>query len=692
MPPMPIEQTEHQPRPCHERGRQPDPHPAEDAPPIELIANTIRGLAIDAVEAAQSGHPGLPMGMAEAAAVLWTRFLRYDPRRPDWPDRDRFVLSAGHGSMLLYALLHLSGYDLPLEELQRFRQLHSRTPGHPEYGETPGVETTTGPLGQGFANGVGMALAERFLRAVFNRPGHQIVDHWTYGIVSDGDLMEGIASEAASLAGHLGLGRLIYLYDANRVTIDGPTELAFTEDVPARFRAYGWQVIELADGHDPQAVAAAIEQARAETERPSLIVCPTVIGKGSPSWQGTSRIHSDPLGAEEVRRIKEAIGLPPEQSFYVPEAVRRWFAGRLPARAEASAAWDARLARWRQAYPELAVQWDAAWSRTLPPELAARVCDLAGTAEEATRSSSGAVIQLLAATLPTLIGGSADLTGSNKTEIEGSPAHSRAHPEGRNIHYGVREHAMAGIVNGMALHGGVRPYCGTFLVFSDYMRPSIRLAALMGVPSIFVFSHDSVFVGEDGPTHQPVEHLAALRAIPRLHVDRPADRRETAAAWLAALGRRGGPSAIALSRQKVPQLEGTSVEGALRGGYVVRDCEGEPELLLIGTGSELQLCVGAAERLAAEGRRVRVVSLPCLQRFLEQEESWRERVLPRAVRRRLIVEAGVSQPWWRLAGERGRIMAQEDFGASAPWRDLARHFGFTVERVLALARAMLHEE
>ncbi|RME75480.1 MAG: transketolase [Planctomycetota bacterium] len=655
--------------------------------PIERIANTIRVLTIDAVEAARSGHPGLPMGMAEAATVLWTRFLRHDPARPDWPDRDRFVLSAGHGSMLLYSLLHLSGYDLPLEELKRFRQLGSRTPGHPEYGHTPGVETTTGPLGQGFANGVGMAIAERFLGAWCNSDEHAIVDHYTYGIVSDGDLMEGVAAEAASLAGHLGLGKLIYLYDDNHITIDGKTDLAFTESVPDRFRAYGWQVIELEDGADPEQVADGIERARADRERPSLIVCPTVIGRGSPSYEGTSAIHSDPVGPEEVRRIKQRLGWPVDRSFHVPDDVRAWFEGARQRLAAERARWEQRFEAWRGAEPERAACWDAAWTRRLPDDLLDRMPRFEG--ELATRAASGKILQVLAAALPTLLGGSADLTPSNKTWIEGGGVQSRTEPGGRNIHFGVREHAMGAAVNGMALHGGLRPYCGTFFVFSDYMRPAIRMAALMGVPSVFVFTHDSIFVGEDGPTHQPVEHLASLRAMPGLHVDRPADGTETIAAWLAALERTDGPSALALTRQKVPQLEGTRVDGALRGGYVVRACEGEPDLVLIGTGSELQLCLGAVEPLESEGWRVRVVSLPCFERFFAQPPDYVASVLGRPELPRLAVEAGVSQPWWRIVGPAGRVIAQERFGASAPWKALAEHFGFTVQRVVLEARELL---
>lgn len=653
------------------------------------IARTIKGLAIDAIEAARSGHPGLPLGMADVATVLWTRFLRHDPTDPSWPNRDRFVLSAGHGSMLLYALLHLTGYDLPLSELKRFRQLESRTPGHPEVGHTPGVETTTGPLGQGFANGVGMALAERYLAATLSSDGAPApLDHRVYAIVSDGDLMEGVSQEAASLAGHLGLSKLCCLYDDNQITIDGPTGLAFSEDVEARFLANGWHTVRV-DGHDPEAIAGAISEARSEERRPSLILCRTIIGHGSPSFEGTSDIHSDPVGPEEVRRIKERVGLPPNETFHVSDEVRAFFEKDRTRLGAERAAWDERFAGWAAAHPEAAATWERLFARRLPEGLAAALPTFASGEKAATRGASGQVIQALAAMLPELVGGSADLTPSNKTKIKGGGWQSREVPTGRNVHFGVREHAMGAILNGMVLHGACRPFGGTFLTFSDYMRPSIRLAALMRIPTTFVFTHDSIFVGEDGPTHQPVEQIASLRAIPNLHVDRPADGRETAAAWLAALGREDGPAAFALTRQKVPHLEGTSVEGALRGGYVVRDCDGPPALLLVGTGSELQLCLEAADTLGAEGVACRVVSLPCWERFDAQDAAYREAVLPDACAARVACEAGVPQGWARYVGRHGEVVAQRTFGASAPYAALVEHFGYTPSRVVEAARRVL---
>ncbi|MHC4391482.1 MAG: transketolase, partial [Planctomycetota bacterium] len=650
----------------------------------DAIVRTIKGLTIDAIEAANSGHPGLPMGMADVATVLWTQFLKHDPRRPDWHDRDRFVLSAGHGSMLLYSLLHLTGYDLPLDDLKRFRQLGSPTAGHPEYGDAPGIETTTGPLGQGFANGVGMAIAERYLAARFNggSPEGRVLDHFTYAIVSDGDLMEGVASEAASLAGHLRLSKLVYLYDDNAITIDGSTDLAYSESAAQRFEAYGWHVQQI-DGHDPEAIAQAIIAARAETERPSLIACKTIIGKGSPTWEGKSDIHSDAVGPEEVRRIKERVGLPPDEDFHIPSTVHQYFETDLARLRALTEAWDERFAGWQAEDEARASQWDATFNGELGDDLVEAMPTFEVGKADATRSVSGKVIQAAAEQLISLVGGSADLTPSNKTEIKGGGVQSPACPGGRNIHYGVREHAMAGIMNGLSLHGGVRPFAGTFMTFSDYMRPSIRLSALMHQPVIYVFTHDSIFLGEDGPTHQAVEHTAALRAIPNLTVYRPADGNEVVAAWLAALRRKDGPTAFALTRQKVPHLAETSVDGALRGGYVVFDPEGEGELegILIGTGSELQLCLAAARALAADGRRVRCVSLPSWEVFESEPASYRNAVLPPEVTRRMAVEAGVRMGWERFIGLSGRCVTQDTFGKSAPWQDLAEHFGFTARRV-----------
>ncbi len=651
---------------------------------------TIRFLAVDAVERANSGHAGLPMGAASMAYVLFTRHLRMNPANPAWPDRDRFILSAGHGSMLLYALLHLTGYDLPLEELKRFRQWGSRTPGHPEYGHTPGVETTTGPLGQGFANGVGMAMAEAHLAAMFNRPGHPVVNHRTYAIVSDGDLMEGVASEAASLAGHLKLGRLIYLYDCNRISIEGSTALAFTEDVAARFSAYGWQVVDVPDGDDLAAVDRALEECEADEGRPSLIVAHTHIGYGSPHKQDTAAAHANPLGPDEVRLTKEAAHWPLEPEFYVPDDVRAHFRTAL-ARGEAlEREWNERVAAYTRAHPELGEQLTLALRGEVPQDLAARLPRFAPGQSLATRSASGQVLNALAPALPTLFGGSADLSPSNDTELKGLGSFEPDSPAGPNIHFGVREHAMGAALNGMALHGGVIPYGATFLVFSDYERPAIRLAALSRIPSVFVFTHDSVAVGEDGPTHEPVEHLMALRAIPGLTVIRPADAGETAVAWQTVIeGRR--PAALILTRQKVPVLDASlgSPRGLAKGGYVLKDPAGVPELILIGTGSEVHLALAAAETLEAEGIAVRVVSLPSWELFQAQSQSYRDEVLPPGVRARVSVEAGVTLGWSQWVGDAGAAVGIDRFGASAPGDEVMRRLGMTVERVVGAAREVL---
>jgi transketolase len=657
-----------------------------------LCVNTIRALAMDAVQKAQSGHPGMPMGMADAAYVLWTRFLRHDPADPAWPDRDRFVLSAGHGSMLLYALLHLAGYDLPLAEIEQFRQWDSRTPGHPEHGLTPGVETTTGPLGQGFANAVGMALTERFLAATFNRPAYPLVDHYTYVIAGDGCLMEGISSEAASLAGHLGLGRLIVLYDDNGITIDGKTSIALTEDVAARFRAYGWQTIPI-DGHDRAAVEAALHQARADTAHPSLILCKTHIAFGSPHKQDSSAAHGAPLGEEEVRLTKTALGLSDLTPFFVSAEVRAHFDSLRPAWSAARAAWQAHLDQYRSLHPEPAQQFERALAGELPAGWADRLPALRDAGAEATRASSGAILQALAPALPTLIGGSADLASSNETDLKGFGDVQAGSYAGRTIRFGVREHAMGGLLNGMALHGGVRPFGATFLVFADYMRPAIRLAALMGLPVIYVFTHDSIYVGEDGPTHQPIEHLAALRAIPRLTVIRPADANETTIAWKTALLHAHGPTALILSRQKLPILPETRAgcaEGLPRGAYVLADAPaGKTDLILIATGSEVSLALAARARLAEHGLGARVVSMPSWELFEGQTSAYREAVLPPAITRRLAIEAGVAQGWSRYIGLHGSAVTIDGrFGASAPGNIVAARLGFSVEDVIARAMAL----
>ncbi|MEQ8765761.1 MAG: transketolase [Planctomycetota bacterium] len=648
----------------------------------DQIVNTIKGLTIDAVERAASGHPGLPMGMASAATVLWTRFLRFDPSDPEWIDRDRFVLSAGHGSMLLYSMLHLCCFDVSLDDLKGFRTLGSKTPGHPELGDTPGVETTTGPLGQGFATGVGMALAERYLASRYNTSDHTIIDHFTYAIVSDGDLMEGVASEAASLAGHQGLGKLIYLYDDNGVTIDGKTDLAFSENVPQRFESYGWHVQSI-DGHDPRAVATAIEAAQKATDRPSLLCCKTVIGEGSPSLEGTSDIHSDPLGEEEIRKVKERMGWPVDQDFFVPDEVTSYFAERQSGWRENAAEWRKRFDAWRAKNDDKYAEWQTAFSKSLPSGLAAKLPDFKDAKPMATRKASGAVLQSLSESLPNLVGGSADLTGSNNTQIKAFEFQTAKSPGGGNVHFGVREHAMGAAMNGMALHGGVRPFGGTFLVFSDYMRPAVRLAALMHQPVTFVFTHDSIFLGQDGPTHQPIEHVASLRAIPNLNVIRPADPNEVCSAWISALERHDGPTALVLTRQSVPTLSEASRAGAARGAYVIHEPEGNGSLdgILIATGSEVSLCLEAAKAFAEDGRRVRVVSMPCWELFEAQTDEYREEVLPGSVRARLAVEAGTTLGWERWVGRDGGTLGIDRFGASAPYEDLQKEYGFTPENV-----------
>ncbi|MFZ5653807.1 MAG: transketolase [Pseudomonadota bacterium] len=658
------------------------------------LANAIRALSMDAVQRANSGHPGAPMGMADIAEVLWNHYLVHNPANPAWPNRDRFVLSNGHGSMLLYSLLHLTGYDLPMAELQRFRQLHSQTPGHPEYGETPGVETTTGPLGQGLANAVGMAIAERALAARFNRPGHQLIDHHTYVFAGDGCLMEGLSHEACSLAGTLGLGKLIVFYDDNGISIDGEVAGWFTDDTPGRFAAYGWQVIAAVDGHDAAAVAAAIEQARADTARPALICCRTVIGFGAPNKQGKEECHGAPLGEAEVAAARAALGwtAPP---FEIPAPIRAaWDARGRGAAAEA--AWRERLDRYRQAFPELAAELERRWRGDLPAEFAAtaaaylRQCQECGDSI-ATRKASQNCLDAYGPLLPELIGGSADLAGSNNTIWKGSRALTAAAPGGNYLHYGVREFAMAAIGNGIALYGGFIHYSATFLVFADYCRNALRMAALMKQRHIFVLTHDSIGLGEDGPTHQPVEHLAMLRATPNLETWRPCDAVETAVAWRAALERRDGPTALALSRQNLPHQvrDPGQLEAIARGGYVLRDCAGTPELILIATGSEVAIALAAAERLAAAGRRVRLVSMPCCERFDAQPEAWREAVLPRAVRARLAVEAAQADHWRKYVGLDGAVVGMTGFGASAPAGALLAHFGFTPEQLAAAAEALL---
>lgn len=672
-----------------------------------LCVNTLRTLAMDAVERAKSGHPGAPMGFAGPAYVLWTRFLRHNPRNPRWPDRDRFVLSPGHASMLLYALLYLTGYDLTLDDLKSFRQRGSRTPGHPEFRLTPGVECTTGPLGQGFANAVGMAIAERHLASVFNRPGHDIVDHWTYVVASDGDLMEGVAHEAASLAGHLQLGKLVCLYDANGVSLAGSTELTFTEDVGRRFEALGWHVQEVPDGNDLIAVEHALARAREEHQRPSLVIVRTHIGYGSPTKQGRHEAHGAPLGEDEVRRTKENLGWPYEEPFTVPQEVLAEFRKAVERGEQLETEWRKRFQAFAEEYPELASQWEKAQRGELPPGWDADLPTFLAGERVATRTASGRVLNVLAERIPWLIGGSADLNPSTNTSLKGLGDFQSPHRplgdrqgacggpadyRGRNLHFGVREHAMGAISNGIAYHGGLRPFAATFLVFSDYERPALRLAALSELPVIHVFTHDSVLVGEDGPTHQPVEHLLSLRAIPNLVVIRPADAAEMVEAWRVAVEHTGSPVALVLTRQPVPVLDRAryaSASGLRRGGYVLADCEGLPELVLIASGSEVSLCVEAYERLQEEGVRVRVVSLPSWELFDRQPHSYRDEVLPPASTRRLAVEAGRSLGWERYVGCQGKALGVDRFGASAPYPVLAEAFGLTAQRVYEAARKLL---
>jgi transketolase len=655
----------------------------------QLCVNTLRTLAIDAVQKANSGHPGAPMGAGLMTYVLWDRVLRHNPGDPSWPDRDRFVLSAGHASMLLYGLLYLTGYpEITLDDIKDFRQWKSPTAGHPEHGLLPGVETTTGPLGQGFANAVGMAIAERFLAATFNRPGHEIVDHHTYVLASDGDIQEGISHEAASLAGHQRLGKLVCLYDANQVQLDGPTALAFSEDVGARFEAYGWHVQRI-DGMDARQVEAALRAAR-EDERPSIIVARTHIGFGSPNKQDSSKAHGSPLGEDEVRATKRNYGWPEDASFLVPEEALAHYRLARDRGATWQQEWAARFDAYARAHPEDAARFrdamsgrlPAGWERALPSFTSA-------DKPVATRVASGTVLNAIADALPLLVGGSADLSESNNTDLKGKGVMSAEEPGGRNIFYGVREHAMGSAMNGMCAHGGVRPFGGTFLVFTDYLRPAIRLAALSGFPTIFVMTHDSVGLGEDGPTHQPIEHLAALRAIPEITVIRPADGNETAMAWRLALEGRG-PTVLALSRQTVPHLAGSGSD-ALRGAYVISEAEGgRPDAILIGTGSEVATCSDAQALLRERGVRARVVSMPSWEVFARQELSYIDEVLPPQVRPRVSVEAGVTLGWERWTGSDGeRIGIDGRFGASAPGATVLRELGFTPENVAARALAVV---
>jgi transketolase len=675
----------------------------------QACIDSIRFLAIDAVQKANSGHPGLPMGAASMAYVLWTRFLRHNPANPGWWDRDRFVLSAGHGSMLLYSLLYLTGYDLPLDQIQQFRQWGSRTPGHPERGLVPGVETTTGPLGQGFANGVGMAIAEAYLAARYNRPGHEIVNHFTYAIVSDGDLMEGVACEAASLAGHLKLGKLIYLYDDNRISLAAATDISFTEDRARRFEAYGWHTITIEDGNDLMSIEQAIRAAQEERNRPSLILVRTQIGWGSPHKQGSFESHGSPLGVEEVKLTKQNLGWPLEPAFMVPDEALNRFRRAIDCGKAGEAAWSDRFAEYAKAFPELAQEFQRLMHGELPADWDAAIPSFPADAKGmATRAASGKVINAIGPKLPALIGGSADLNPSTQTVIknEGDFQNPEYKPkdmqgstggvwsyQGRNLHFGVREHAMGAIANGMGAHGGIMPYTATFFVFSDYMRPPIRLASLMELGVIFIFTHDSIGVGEDGPTHQPVEHLAALRAIPGLTVIRPSDANETAMAWRIAVQSRHRPVVLVLTRQELPTIDRAryaSAEGVQRGAYVLSDAPGnKPDLILIASGSEVGLALSAQQRLADQGIAARVVSMPSWDLFEAQPQEYRNEVLPASVRTRLAIEAGVAQGWHKYVGDRGEVLSLDHFGASAPAKVVFEKFGFTVDNVVTRALKLL---
>ena len=651
--------------------------------------NTVRLLAVDAVEKADSGHAGMPMGMAPTGYLLYKEFLRHNPKDPKWFNRDRFVLSAGHGSMFLYAFLHLTGYDLSIEDLKEFRQWESKTPGHPEHFMTPGVETTTGPLGQGVANAVGMAMAETFMAARFNQDDFPVIDHYTYAICSDGDLMEGVSHEVASLAGHLGLGKLIFYYDDNEVSIDGSTDLAFTEDVTKRFEAYGWHVQDVRDANDLDALRQATEAAKAETDRPSFIAVHSIIGYGAPT-QGTSAVHSDALGEEDVAKTKQTLGFPEDKTFYVPDGVYDHM-DHVDAGAEQMQAWEDLMARYGEAYPDKAAELKQWIDQTLPDGWDADVPTWEAGEKLATRAASGKVLEALGPRLPYLIGGSADLTPSNKTDIKGREDFDKDNPGGAYIRFGVREHGMASACNGIALHGGLRPYCGTFLVFSDYARPGIRLSALMGSPVIYVFTHDSVGLGEDGPTHQPIAHVMSLRAIPDLTVIRPADANETAEGWKFAI-EHNGPVAFAFTRQGVPTFDRSKVapvSGLRKGAYTLSDSDGTPDLILIGTGSEVQHVQSAAETLREEGTKVRVVSMPSWELFEEQPADYRNQVLPPDVTKRISMEAGVTLGWERYVGLQGRALGIDRFGASAPGATALERFGFTAEHVLETARVML---
>lgn len=658
------------------------------------LANAIRALSMDAVQKAKSGHPGAPMGMADIAEVLWNDYLVHNPTNPDWVNRDRFVMSNGHGSMLVYSLLHLSGYDISIDDLKNFRQLHSKTPGHPEYGYTPGVETTTGPLGQGIANAIGFAIAEKKLAAEFNKPEHNIIDHFTYAFMGDGCMMEGISHEVCSLAGTLGLGKLIAFYDDNGISIDGEVDGWFSDDTPKRFEAYGWQVIPAVDGHDPEAIKAAIEEARADSERPTLICCKTIIGFGSPNKQGKEECHGAPLGDDEIELARKQLNWP-HPAFEVPESIRdQWSARQVGEQQEAD--WNKKFIAYKEAFPELGGELERRLSRRLPEDFAEQAQAYIGKLQEegpvvASRKASQMAINAYAPLLPELVGGSADLAGSNLTIHSHSKGIEAKDASGNYVYYGVREFGMCAIMNGMALHGGLMPYGGTFLIFMEYARNALRMAALMKQQAIYVFTHDSIGLGEDGPTHQPIEQLANLRTTPNMSVWRPCDAVETAVAWKAAIERRNGPTALSLSRQNLQHQnrDAQQLANVERGGYVLVDSADKPELIFIATGSEVELAIQAAKELSGKGKQVRVVSMPSTDIFEAQDASYKESVLPSDVPSRVAIEAGIADYWYKYVGLDGRIVGMTSFGESAPAGDLFKHFGFTVDNVVAVAEELL---
>ncbi|GAX90852.1 transketolase [Effusibacillus lacus] len=660
----------------------------------QLAINTIRTLSIDGVDKANSGHPGMPMGAAPMAYVLWTRFMKHNPKNPSWFNRDRFVLSAGHGSMLLYSLLHLCGYDVTMDDLKNFRQWGSRTPGHPEFGHTPGVEATTGPLGQGISMAVGMAMAERHMAATYNRPGHELIAHYTYVICGDGDLMEGVASEAASLAGHLKLGRLIVLYDSNDISLDGELNLSFSEDVSKRFEAYGWQVLRVEDGNDTQAIEQAIAKAQEHTDQPTLIEVKTTIGFGSPNRAGSAEAHGKPLGSEEAKRTKENYQWPHEP-FHVPEDVRQHFAKVAEAGEKAEAEWQQGFDRYKREFPELAKQFELAVEGKLPADWDAKLPKYTvDKGKIATRNASGDVLNAIAGTVPYFLGGSADLASSNMTLLKGDSNFNAGDYSGRNMWFGVREHAMGAVLNGMMLHGGLKVYGGTFFVFSDYLRPAMRLSALMKVPVIYVMTHDSIAVGEDGPTHQPIEHLAAMRVIPGMTVIRPADANETVGAYRYAVADSKGPVTIVLSRQGLPVLEGTQDhigEKVARGAYVISDSTDAPQAILIATGSEVSLALKAQQELTARGVSARVVSMPSWELFDKQPQAYKDEVLPPHVKARVAIEMGHPMGWERYVGDQGKVLGISQFGASAPGDKVIEEYGFTVQNVVSLVEQTLEK-